>query len=301
MKFRKIIVSFVVGWVIGFSSFNTANAINLPDLVITQITIDRIEWRRMPDCDHNACQNLIWKALIEFSLTVENQGTASAQIPNGNFESSGILDVLTHKEDNRFIAQVQNWETVPNPVLPGQRVRLNGRMYIQEDTLKLQDEYLLCLTITDRPSDNQNWNLLESNTKNNTFCRNFILNLPTHTNPNPRVNQVNAPFFVLRNDDGSVDFQVTYIVQNSTRQVYAQDIGRHVTVIDQNGIEINYCNGNISPGLHGGETQNVVCQIHLPGGTVPGFYKLKVIVDERNRILESNEFDNLLTRGIQII
>lgn len=301
MKIKKSFIAIFIALFSLVPSFLPARAIALPDLTINQFAMDRLEWRQMPDCDHNACQNLIWKALLEFHFTVQNRGQAAAQIPNGNFESSGILDVLTHKQDNRFIDQVQNWETVPNPVLPGQAVRLNGRMYIDENLLKIRDEYILCLTLTDRPSDNQNWNLLESNIQNNTFCQNFILNLPTHTNPNPRVTQINAPLFAWRNADGSADFQVSYIVQNSTPQVYVQDVGRHVTFIGNNGVETNFCGGNIAPGLHGGETQNIVCQIHLPAGTLPGFYKLKAIVDERNRIAESNEFDNILTRQIQIL
>ncbi len=278
-----------------------AEAVALPDLFINQFAFDRMEWRQMPDCDHNACQNLIWKALLEFHFTVQNRGQAVAQIPNGNFESSGILDVLTHKQDNHLISQIQNWETVPNPVLPGQAVRLTGRMYIDGSALKIRDEYILCLTLTGRPSDNQNWNLLESNVKNNTLCQNFILNLPTPTNPNPRVLQMNAPAFVWRNADNSADFQVMYGVQNSTPQVYVQNVGRHVKVVTGNGLESNFCMGNIAPGLHGGESQNIVCQVHLPAGTAPGIYKIKAVVDEANRISESNEFDNILSREIQIL
>lgn len=300
MKIKKHVIAFLVGLFAFSALINSVQAATLPDLVINQLTIDRIEWRQMPDCDHNACQNLIWKALFEFHLTVQNQGQAPAQIPNGNFESSGVLDTLIHKSDNRVVSQVQNWETVPNPLAAGQAVQLFGRMYINENDLKLREEYLLCSTITGRPSDNQNWFLQESNVKNNTFCHNFFLDIPTHTNPNPRVVQINVPSMVWRNADRSVDVLIIYTVQNATPGVYVSNFGRHITV-KGNWIESNFCPGNISPGMHGGEMQNVVCAVHLPPGTAPGIYSIKVVLDEANRITESNELDNVMEKQIQIL
>ncbi len=302
MKIKNILLGILIGILSLFTNPAITQAEALPDLVITRFNVTRLEWRQMPDCDHNACQNLVWKALLEFNITVQNQGQATAQIPNGNFESSAITDRLFHKEDNLLVSQIFNWESVPNALGPGQIVQLTGRMYIEDNPrfLKIHDEYIMCITITDKPSDNQNWVLLESNTKNNTLCSNFILNLPTHTPANLTVTNMNVPAQIQRNADQSADFQVVYTVQNTTKQVYATNFG-HQIEININGALNTFCRGNVAPGLHGLEQQNITCNIHLSAGTPLGVYTLGAIVDPANRAQESNEQDNILKRQIQIL
>lgn len=302
MKIKNILLGILIGILSLFPNPAITQAQTLPDLVITRFNVTRLEWRQVPDCEHNACQNLVWKALLEFTLTVQNQGQATAQIPNGNFESSAITDTLFHKEDNFLVSQIFNWESVPNALGPGQIVQLNGRMYIEDNPqfLKIRDEYIMCLTITDKASDNQNWVLLESNTKNNTLCSNFILDLPTHTPANVTVNNINVPAQIQRNADQSADFQVIYTVKNTTKQVYITNFGRHIEM-NINDLTSTFCRGNVAPGLHGLEQQNIACNIHLPAGTPPGIYKIRALVDPANRMIESNERDNILEKQIQIL
>lgn len=302
MKVKNTILAIFIGILSIFPNPESLKAQMLPDLVITRFAINRLEWRQMPDCDHNACQNLVWKALIEFTLTVQNQGQATAQIPNGNFESSAITDTLFHKEDNLLVSKIFNWESVPNALAAGQIVQLTGKMYIEDNPrfLKIRDEYIMCLTITDKASDNQNWVLLESNSKNNTLCSNFILDLPTHTPANFTVTNINLPAQVQRNADQSADFQVIYTVKNTTKQVYTTNFGRHIEM-NSNGVVTTFCRGNVAPGLHGLEQQNITCNIHLDAGTAAGVYTLQAIVDPGNRMIESNEHDNILKKQIQIL
>ncbi|OGH66288.1 MAG: hypothetical protein A3B90_01750 [Candidatus Magasanikbacteria bacterium RIFCSPHIGHO2_02_FULL_41_13] len=300
MKIKNTVSAILIAILSIFSTTHVVQAQMLPDLVITQFAIDRLEWRQMPDCNHNACQNLVWKAVIEFNFTVLNQGPLAAQIPNANFESSAIVDKLSRKKDNAFVHQVVNWESVPNPLPAGAAAQLIGRMYVEDSPLiNLQESYVMCLTITDRPSDNQNWFLVESNTKNNSSCFNFILDLPKHELPNPKAMNLNAAGIVFRNVDGTVHIPLSYTAQNTTKQVYVSNIPRRVLFFG-NGLNLELCTGNIAPGLHGLEMHNQQCEIQLPVGTRPGFYTLQVSVDQNNRIREANERDNLLQMQIEI-
>lgn len=299
-KTLKIFLFFTL--LLSFIPFEPTTAQTLPDLVLNRFVITRLEWHQVPDCDHNACQNLAWKALIEYTFMVQNRGLAPAQIPNGNFESSAIQVSLFHQNDNVLVAQIFNWESVPNPLDVGAAAQLYGRMYISDNPqlLKPYDMYRLCLTITDKASDNQNWNLVESNVNNNTLCSDFRMDLVTHVLPNPKVVSLNTPALVQRNVDRSADFQIIYTVQNTPRQVYVSNFGYRLELIGNETINV-FCPGNISPGLHGQEMQSLACAIHLPPGTSAARYTIRAIVDKGNRVAESNERDNILEKQIDIL
>jgi len=303
MKSKSIIFSILCI----FTSFvpnSLAQAINLPDLAFTQFTIERLEWRQMPDCEHNACQNLVWKAVIDFNFTVQNQGQITAEGPNGNWETSTIQETLIFKQNNTVVAEQPNAISILNPLAPGASQQMRGRFYLQEGVrLKPQSLYTICLNITGKLSDpqNQNWRLQESNYNNNKICKDFVLDIPAqHLLPNPAASDVQVPLVIGRNPDRTLDFQVQYGVKNTVKQVYSESIPVRVELIG-NGMNLILCNRNIGPGLHGQEVRQDSCNVHLVPAIQPGQYKIRVHLDPTNRLAESNERDNIKDTAIQIL
>ncbi len=258
----------------------------------------------MPDCDHNACQNNVWKLLIEFQLSVQNIGNAPAWIANANFESSGILDKLIYKKTGAIVSSRVNWESVPNPLNIGAADLLAGKIYVDEsvNVVKLLDTYSMCFEITDRPTDpQQNWVLEESNTINNKSCFDFVMNVGKHNLPNPAVTRMNTLQLVQRNADGSADLRVSATITNKTPWVYV-DHFIYIFQIENNGAQQSFCRGAIMPGLHALEATVVSCNIHLEANTAaPGVYNVGALIDINNDIIETSEIDNQLFVPVQIL